>query len=250
MKRISVVLPNYEHFNVTKAHVREVLFTSELRPYEIIVVNDGGDPSLRDTLKELVGPRKKRSTDVIYAYIKHPKIPWNYNGAVNLGVWLSVGDYLVIEDNDNIPQKTTYGQMLNVLMTYPKTGRVIAHKRMDIDSSQLEKPSTEWVSQRGRGPNQGSYMMRREVYTMLKGQDERMCGRYGWMYYDWRSRMLSQAKIDFAQAGYYWYVTDGQTSLKRGNHPQNYRVYRSNARSGEPHHEHGILNFKYTVEVL
>ena len=40
MKRLSVILPNYEHFNITVAHVREILRTSDIRPYEIVVVND------------------------------------------------------------------------------------------------------------------------------------------------------------------------------------------------------------------
>lgn len=248
MDRLSVVLPNYEHFNITVAHVREILTTSELRPYEIIVVNDGGDPKLKDMLKEIY--HKPNASKLIYAYVLPPKIPWNYNGACNLGVWLSTGDYLVFEDNDNIPMATTYGQMLNVLMTNPNVGRVYAHKRLDIDSSQLDKPSSEWKSKMGRGPNQGTYMLRREVYTKLKGQDERMCGRYGWMYYDWKNRLLGKARIDFAQAGYYWYVTDGQTNLKRGNSPENYRIYRQNAKSTDMHHENGILNFKFSVEDL
>jgi glycosyltransferase involved in cell wall biosynthesis len=245
MDRLSVILPNYEHFHITKVHVREVM-NQEIMPYEIIVVNDGGGKELRDILLEL----KPFRTKVRYAYILPPKIPWNYNGAVNLGVWLSVGDYLVIEDNDNIPMRGLYIQMLNRLLQYPEVGRVTAAHRRDISSDQLDKPSSEWKSVSGRGPNQGSYMMRRKAYTMLKGQDERMAGGYGWMYYDWRARLLGKAKIQFGTAGDYWYVTDGQSTLSRKHHSKNYGIYRQNARSPDNHHEYGILNFKFTVEDL
>lgn len=249
MDRLSVILPNYEHFDITIAHVREVL-NSELRPYEVVIVNDGGDPKLKDMIKDLIEPMKPLASKVIYAQILPPKIPWNYNGAVNLGVWLSTGDYLVIEDNDNIPTKDLYGKMINVMMSHPNVGRVYSFKRMEIERKDVGKTSSEWKPIGGRGPNQGSYMIRRDVYLKLKGQDERMCGRYGWMYYDWKNRMLGKAKIEFAQAGNYWYVVDGQTSLKRGNAPENYRIYRQNAKSTDMHHEHGILNFKFETERL
>jgi len=241
---LSVILPNYQHFNITKAHVREVM-NSTLLPDEIVVVNDGGDESLKDILKTL-----EKKTKIIYAYIMPPKIPWNYNGAVNLGVWLSRGDFLAIEDNDNIPTPTLYEEVLKTFEANPKAGRCYGFKRLEIASSELEKPSSEWKVTGGRGPNQGSYLIRREVYTMLKGQDERMCGRYGWMYYDWKHRLLAYAKTEFVQTGNYWYVTDGQTNLDRPHSAENYRVYRDNARSGHAHSSYGILNFRYTVEEI
>ena len=241
---LSVILPNYQHFDVTKAHVREVM-NSTVMPDEIIVVNDGGGKELKDILKTL-----DKKTKIIYAYILPPKIEWNYNGAVNLGVWLSRGDFLAIEDNDNIPFPNYYEEVLKHFKEYPKAGRVFTHQRREIRKADVGKPSSEWEIIGKRGPNMGSYVIKREVYTMLKGQDEQMCGRYGWMYYDWKHRMLAYAKIEFGQAGYFWYVVDGQTNLDRKSHKENYWVYRRNARAGLPHSKHGILNFQFEVEEL
>lgn len=241
---LSVILPNYQHLNVTKVHIREIM-NSTVIPDEVIVVNDGGDPSLRETIRKM-----ELKTKVIYADILPPKIPWNYNGAVNLGVWLSRGDFLGVEDNDNIPTTTYYEEVLKFFEDYPKTQRVVANQRFEIASSEIEKPQSEWKMTGKRGPNQGSYIMRRSLYTKLKGQDERMCGEYGWMYYDWRARMIRKAHAEFGQAGYFWYVTDGQTDLERNHSARNYRVYHSNSRRPEFHSEHGILNFCFDVEEL
>jgi glycosyltransferase involved in cell wall biosynthesis len=242
--KLSTILPNYQHFNVTKAHVREVM-NSAVLPDEIVVVNDCGDPALKEILKTL-----EKKTKIIYAYILPPKIEWNYNGSVNLGVWLSKGDYLAIEDNDNIPMPDLYGKMIESLNARATTGRCYSFKRLDIEAKDLEKPASEWKVISSRGPNQGSYMIKRELYTKLKGQDEKMCGQYGWMYYDWKNRMLKKAKTEFGQAGNYWYVVDGQTELSRRVSSKNYQVYRQNARSPDLHSDYGILNFKFTVEEL
>lgn len=242
---LSLILPNYQHFEITKAHIKQAM-KSTLVPDEIIVVNDGGDPILKDIISDI----KDRKCPIKYAYILPPKIIWNYNGAVNLGVWLSRGDYLAIEDNDNIPQPTFYEEAIKLMEEDPSVGRVYGLQRHDFSVKDIEKPSDQWILTGKRGPNQGSYVMRRDVYTKLKGGDERMCGRYGWMYCDWRSRMLGKAKIKFGQRGYFWYVTDGQSELSRHNANMNYRIYKQNAQSLDMHHEHGILNFRYTIEVL
>lgn len=243
-KMLSLILPNYQHFEITIAHIKQVMKSSVV-PDEIVVVNDGGDPILKEMLLKI-----EKNTKIIYAYILPPKIIWNYNGAVNLGVWLSRGDYLAIEDNDNIPFPTFYEEAIKMMEEDPTVGRVYGLQRHDFSVVDIEKPSDQWTFIGKRGPNQGSYMMRRDVYTKLKGGDERMCGRYGWMYCDWRSRLLGKAKIKFGQRGYFWYVVDGQSDLSRHNDSLNFRIYKQNARSSDMHHEHGILNFVFEVEEI
>lgn len=240
---ISSIVTSYDKPKVTAVHVREVM-NSTVLPKEIIVVNDGGDDSLLEMLKAL--PKK---CPIIYAKIRED-IPWNYNGACNLGVWLSSGEILAFEDTDNIPHKDCYQDSLQVLGEYPEVGRVIGRIRHDISSDQLEKPQEEWEVTGSRGPNQGSYLIRREIYLSLKGQDERFCGRYGWMYYDWRRRLLGKAKTKFSEGGIYYYVTDAQCGLSHKNSPQNYGYLRQNTKMEHLHNEHGILNFTYEIERL
>lgn len=234
--KLSVIITAYDKHNVTIAHMRESMNTSVL-PYEMVIVNDGGDPSLKEMIEKM--PRKCK---VVYSRINED-IPWNYNGACNLAVWLSNGDYLMFEDNDNIPFKTTYEDMLKYMEENPKTRKIRGTKRMEIEQQDLDKPSEEWVQRGTRGPNEGTYMIERKVYLDLKGQDERFCGRYGWMFYDWKSRLTRATEA--SAKGFFWYVRDAQSNLDRKMRDKNRRFYLENARLKRKQHPLGILNFTY-----
>ncbi len=94
-------------------------------------------------------------------------------------------------------------------------------------------------------------ILRREVYSGMKGQDERFCGQYGWMTYDWVFRYKKMAKIESQLVNSYWAVIDGgEPGLKRGMSPKNYGFYRDNARHQRLQPLGGILNFTYTIEQL
>ncbi len=233
MEKISVIITSYNNDELTIAHVKQCMKST---PHEIIVVNDGGDPSLKEKIEKI--PRK---CNVIYARINED-ILWNYHGACNLGVWLSTGDYLMFEDNDNMPTERTYQEMLEVFKD-PKIGRVVGTKRMEIEMEDLDK---EWTQKGSRGPNQGTSMIRREVYLKLKGQDERFCGQYGWMFYDWKSRLLKVT--EFGHKGTFWYVRDAQSKLDRAMSKKNFRLYRENAHNNTIQPPYPIINFTYEIE--
>lgn len=239
MDKLTTIITAYDKHDLTLVHVRESM-NSIRTPDEIVVVNDGGSDDLRDKLKSL--PKK---CPIVYAKI-HQDIPWNYNGACNLAVWLSRGDFLAFEDNDNIPSRAFYEEALQLMKDNTNLGRVIANKRKDIED--VFKPFEEWKVVGKRGANQGTYLMKREVYLKLKGQDERFCGRYGWMYYDWRNRILQVTEI--GSVGEYYYCREGQSNIKRGMSGINLRLYRQNANSGSVQHPEGILNFTYEYEVF
>jgi len=84
----STIITSYKTHDVTAAHVREIM-RFPVKPDEIIVVDDAGDPGLRDLLFNL-----KRTVPVTYAKILQD-ISWNYTGARNLGIWLSRGKYKI-----------------------------------------------------------------------------------------------------------------------------------------------------------
>lgn len=240
--QLSCILTSYNNEDIIIPHIREVMRSSVL-PDEIIVVNDGG----RDFIDQLKALDKK--CPLIYAKINED-ITWNYNGACNLGVWLSRGDVLAFEDADNIPHMDCYRVGLDVLANYPSVGRVVGKIRHCINKEDLVKPQEEWKIINTIGANQGSYLIRRDVYTLLKGQDERFCGRYGWMYYDWRRRLLGKAQTQFGSGGSYYYVDKAQCELSHKSDSANYSFLNSNSKMATNHSNYGILNFTYTVERL
>jgi len=104
---LSVIITAYDQHDLTIVHVGECMKSTRI-PDEIIVVNDGGTPDLREKLKVL-----PRNTKIIYARINED-VPWNYTGARNLGIWLSRGDYISIEDTDHIPHRKFYESALEI----------------------------------------------------------------------------------------------------------------------------------------
>ena len=245
-KKLSIILPCYDQHEITKVHLIEAM-NANRTPDEVIIVNDGGDPCLRNMLKEI--PNKK--CKVIYSRIEQD-ILWNYNGAVNLGTWLSRGDYLAFEDNDNIPNRTWYQEAIDKFEEYPEVGRITANKRERITKWQaISVSSKNWKPQKGGiGPNMGTNMIRRDIVLKLKGQDERFSGGYGWMFVDWRFRMLNRAKTKFGSVGFYWYVMNAQSNLPRNKRSSNLSVRKENCRTDRKHSNYPMLNFTYTYEEL
>lgn len=240
--KLSIIIPAYARHPLTVRAVEETMKSTRV-PDEIIVVNDGGDSSLRDMLYAL-----PRNTSIIYARIEED-ILWNYNGAVNLGCWLSTGDILGIQDTDHIPARDTFAKGLKVFEEQPEIGRV-SFGRNIVQITDMDKPMEEWVSTGSLGTNQMVALLRRDVYLALKGQDERFSGNYGYMSYDFPHRRDQILKTVSKKEYFYWAVfgDQGEPGLKRGLSSANRQIYKENARAGKLHSMHGILNFHFTYE--
>ena len=242
--KLSVIIPSYKRHTLTMRHVEEC-FKSTVLPDEIIVINDGGEDNLRDMLVML-----NKTTRLVYAKIEED-ILWNYNGAINLGCWLSRGDVLAIEDCDHIPARNTYEVGLKALEEHPEVDR-IAFGRQIVQIKDMNKPMEEWTITGNMGSNQMVAFLRRDVYLKLKGQDERMAGHYGWLSYDFPYRRDKILGVKTLKQNYYWAVLgdEGEPGMKRGLSKENRAIYKENARSGKLHSAYGILNFHYVYEVL
>ena len=244
--KLSVVIPAYKRHPLTARHVAECLKSSR-PPDEIIAVNDGGDTGLKEMLQALSWDRTK--TKVIYAEVEED-IPWNFNGASNLGVWLSTGDILALEDTDHFPDRNLYRDALDYFESHPEIGR-LGVKRKVLEIQQLDKPMEEWTWGKTWGSNQMTTIFRRDVYLTLKGQDERFAGHYGWMPYCWKAR-YTRAGVKTATVSSYWAVIgdQGEPGMIRGLSTVNRRIYRENAMMTKLHSKHGILNFQFNYSVL
>ena len=245
MERLSILIPAYRRHPMTVRHVAECLKVSRL-PDEIIVVNDGGTPDLREMLLEL----KPFPAKVIYARVSED-ILWNYNGACNLGFWISTGDVIVLEDTDHIPSKDAYKNALFILKERPEIDRV-GFKRRVVKIEEMSKPIEEWQHIKTWGSNQMVTAFRRDMYIKLKGQDERFCGNYGYMAMSWKDRYHNILKVKSATADFYWALVgdEGEPGLVRGMSKANRYWYKETSKQGHPQHPKGILNFTYTYEIL
>jgi len=240
--RLSVIITCYNVHEVSVAHVRECMKSSYV-PDEIVVVNDAGTPDLKDKLLEL-----DINTRIVYARINED-IEWNYTGARNLGVWLSRGEYLCMEDNDNIPSPDVYRDGLQFLSDNPNVGRLVFGKRPVVKLEDLDKPMEEWTHYGRRPYHRDTQMLPRATYLTVKGCDERFAGKYAWACTDWRRR-LNRAGIETGQiANPYYAVVDGETQgLIRRKSYTNYGYARE--RDGHTQPPIGMLNFSYTFEIL
>ncbi|MBI4137019.1 glycosyltransferase [Candidatus Roizmanbacteria bacterium] len=219
-------------------------------PDEIVVVNDSGPKELRDMLLKL-----EKKTKLIYAYIL-PDIPWNYNGACNLGVWLSTGSVIALEDSDHIPGRDAYKEGMKILEERPEVSRVHYQRYWMPIAEVMNKSYEDWQKGTPIGPNQMVSLFRRSVYLTLKGQDERLCGRYGYMAYDWVFKYKFVLKLKSERANFYYIVKDGsEPDMERKMSSENRRFYAGNVGEWERnndwrHSPHGILNFQYIYEAL
>ena len=204
--RISTIISAYNQIELTALHVREIM-AGTLVPDEIIVVNDNGNTDLKERLQSL-----EKNTNIIYAYITED-IAWNYTGARNLGFWISTGDVIVSEDNDNIPNRNLYKAMLVEL---EEGFTVLSQRRPVISAEQVfSVPMEKWKWGRSVDYHRDSFMVTRMDWLRMKGYDERFAGEYGWCSTDWRRRLL-RAGIGMKQCKeYYFTVQERETEVCR-----------------------------------
>ncbi len=237
--KLSVIISAYSDHPLTIAHVREEMKSTRI-PDEIIIVNDGGTPDLKDMLVAL-----EKKTKIIYAEILPPKIPWNYTGARNLGIWLSSGNIIAIEDNDHIPDRTYYEDSLKAFQEHPEYLRLKTLNRWTVSEEDiLTKPMEEWTIIGKRIPHQDVTMNRRELLLQLKGYDERFAGEYGWCATDINRRLKRMGVVSYNIGHQFVRIAP----ITKGLSYRNFRL----AREQDEHIQSslGILNFKYIYTIL
>jgi len=251
MPRLSVAISAYDQHEVTVLHV-DACFRSKYVPHEVIVVNDGGDDSLREMLRAI--PNK--TCPVIYSRVK-TDVRWNYTGARNLGLFISSGDVVAIEDNDHIPDREYYQGAMEMIaegydVVFPRNRTFVLKE--GIRGREMEN----WVPLKGKGPHSTVSVMKREVLLKLKGFDENFAGHYGWNGTNW-TKKLKRLAPKIVKKGHQFMVLDSFSRTE--DRPQtpggkyraeshNYRYLQKNLRKEELQSDKGILNFNYDYEVM
>lgn len=242
----SVVISAYNTHAMTAAHVRASVRCSSI-PAEVIVVNDGGDPFLKEMLEQIPIPG---GCTLIYARINQD-IPWNYTGARNLGVALACNPHIILEDSDHIPAYDFYRLAVNLLQDYPDIVKVQCKTRHRILLEDLlTKPQEDWTPLRGnRGTHYDTGAFRRLDYLRIKGFDEEFAGRCGWANLNFNERLSKLGRI--ASIDSYSVVVDGIRDQNiRKPSGVNHSLLLQKRKRPELTHAKGILNFDYEVFIL
>ena len=247
--KLSVIVGAYNTHEMTLAHVKHCMKYSIRTPDEIIVTNDGGDPSLRDMLFNL-----ERACPIIYTRILQD-IPWNYTGARNLGAVLARGKYIAIEDSDHFPYPDFYKNAEQLLDDHPEYLKIPCKSRAKItlEDALLGKDPSKWkiLGKRGSHPDSGVY--RRLTYLSFKGMDERFAGLYGWAVCDIHFK-IKKVSQEFCSGSYFVIVDGVDDELLRKQRADNHKLWKQChkrvSETGILTCPNGMLNFDYTVEVM
>ena len=246
--KLSVCITAYDQNELTIVHIKECMNSLRI-PDEIIVVNDGGSDELEKMVEEI--PDKKCS--LIYAKIEQD-ILWNQCGARNLGIYLSTGDLIALEDNDHIPSKDFYKQAEELINN--GYDRVVGKKRWVVPYEDALKQNWNVIGSRGKAVVIS--FCRREFLLDIKGFDENFVGNYGWDVPDFNHRMnFVGAKTIYSGS---YYVVDCYSNMKNRTFygdtkitkmaAVNYHTYKGTCLSNVSQSTKGILNFNFRVKRL
>ena len=245
MNSLSIVISAYDQPELTVEHVKNSMRATVI-PDEIIVVNDGGEDFI-DKLKEI-----EKKTKLVYARIIED-IPWNTNGAYNLGLLISRGDLVSIEDCDHLCYPDFYEKAIEEISN--GFDKVLGRYRQFMKMEELSKP--QWTPYRSAGAHKLVGVYKREMLLKMKGFDERFGGYYGWNGMDLLRRLQKLECKTSAVSGFYMVIdgcslqgkrpltAGGKSKMEKENHHQ---ILHNLKEGGQV--EHPMLNFNYTVEYL
>lgn len=123
--------------------------------YEIIIINDNSSDNSTEILSKMVSKNQNRNIIVINT----DKITGGKgkSNALNIGYNQSKGDFLVIYDADNTPEKTALKYLIQTILEDKKLGAVIGKFRCRNKSKNLltkfiniETLTYQWMAQAGR----------------------------------------------------------------------------------------------------
>ena len=176
-KRLSIVISVLESYMVVKRQIKYFKSLNLPDTIEIIFVDDGSDPPIKEVLKKTLPNHGLRN---FYIYPSCDYRPWSQACGRNLGAKLADGEFLLMTDIDHI---------------LPKKAIMAAHDfdgdKMRFDRSYAVLDKNGNITQniktlfrygfRGRSLNTrrhtNSFVMRRSIYFEIGGYPEKYCDR-------------------------------------------------------------------------
>ncbi len=213
MKRLSLIVSVLESYEVVRRQLLNFkkTLTSDC---ELILVDDGSEPSLKDICDSV-----KKTFDFTL-YFTGDRRPWTQPRARNIGASLANADKLLFFDIDHI----ITDEIIENCLDYQgdkmhwfrrpgildEEGNVVVDRRVLVDFGLTEDPQSVHLN---------SFMIRKEIFEILGGYDERFCGRYGGDDVEFNQRYKRFCQSGLAMPGEVWgegYVFPNPMADKRG----------------------------------
>jgi tetratricopeptide (TPR) repeat protein len=198
---IVAVLESYEVVRRQLLHLDRFL-TADC---ELIVVDDGSNPSLEATCASVA-----KNFDFLLHHTNDRR-PWTQPRARNIGASLAQAPKLLFFDIDHIITSDVLHECLNYegdkLHWTRRPGVLDSHGHIVTDHAILKDHGMKDDTPSVHG---NSFMIRAEVFRVLRGYDERFCGRYGGDDIDFNDRYQQLSRTGRARPaeirgeGYYY----------------------------------------------
>lgn len=181
---VSIMVPAHNEGIVIVRTVESLLALNYPKErYEIIVINDNST----DNSSELLGNLQKRYAGRNLQVINTDAVTGGKgkSNALNIGFEVCTGEYIVIYDADNTPEKNALLYLVSEIVTNPELGAVVGkfrtrNKKVNLLTRfiNVETLSFQWMAQAGRwqlfklctipGTN---FIMRRSIIEAIGGWD-------------------------------------------------------------------------------
>lgn len=153
---VSIMVPAHNEGVVIKRTAESLLSIDYPKDrYEIIIINDNSSDNSAEILKSVADKYKGRN----FTVINTDKVTGGKgkSNALNMAFNISVGEYMVIYDADNTPEKNAVKYLVQTIDEDPKLGAVIGkfrcrNRKVNLLTAfvNIETLAFQWMSQAGR----------------------------------------------------------------------------------------------------
>lgn len=161
---VTILMPYYENPRMLRLQLHEwrMYRESEKAALRAIIVDDG---SPRNPAVAVINAYGNVGFPINLFRVK-PNIPWNQDGARNLGMKHATTRWVLMTDMDHVVMRDHVSRMLDFASHGAEPGEYYMPHRRDADGQALH-------------PHPNSYLMRPNDFWMMGGYDEDFAGVYG-----------------------------------------------------------------------
>lgn len=182
---VSIVIPNYNHGRFLKKCLRSIIRQTYSHIEIIIVDNASTDISLRiiHAIKRRMRTGRARKVPIRVA-----TLPRNigFAGAVHTGLFIANGEFIAIQDADDLSKSTRIAKQVDYLRNQPEVGLVGTLYANFKDGAFNEQTPADWIrygeeinacyANGGHCVCHGSIMFRGEVFDRIGGPTRKLEG--------------------------------------------------------------------------